>query len=383
MFSPFRWLKNKKLNRERIIALDILRGIFIVIVAVDHFAWTPSLFIQFATDKSWLFASAAEGFFVISGMLVGYIYGPRILSHMRSTVSRIWRRAFLLYTLAVGFTFLYVIWLQFLPSYPRLEPISLDPMNLIFQTFTLQFSYGWADFLNRYAVFMLVAPGVLWLVAKGRWYVAAGVSILLWTSQQFYPFFPNFFAWQILFVGGIVLGYYLPQIEMSIKALRSRQQKVLFFGVVGTGIISYIGVVVWLYAIQFAHSISPPNLLWFFYDINFVYLTITDFLNRDTLGFLRIIVGCVWFISLFILVRRYEHSIEKMTKGVFTLLGRNSLFVYCIHGFIIFLVDSIMLPPNPPNILLNTLLGILFVTTLILLTYLKDRYSTYRKDRQL
>ena len=383
MAAPPSWPKGKKIVRERILALDILRGLFITIVAVDHFAWTPSLFIQFATEKSWLFASAAEGFFVISGMLVGYIYGPRLLAKTRPVVTRIWKRALLLYFLAVGFTLFYSLWHLFTPEYDRLGFIPQDLPTLLVNTFTLQYSYGWVDFLNRYAIFMLFAPIVLWFVAKGYWYIPVIASFALWLSQQFYPFFPNFTAWQILFVGGVVMGYYLPHFEQAVRGIPQKLRRNIFRYLIGAAIISYVGVVIWMFAIQLAHIIAPPDLLWIFHGIHAVYLRLDDFLERGNLGILRLLVGVFWFVSLFLFVRRYEKTIEKFTRGLLTLLGKNSLFVYCLQAFIIYLVDSIISPPEQSNILLNTILGVIFVTILVAATYYKEKVSTYRKRPQL
>ena len=104
---------------------------------------------------------------------------------------------------------------------------------------------------------------------------------------------------------------------------------------------------------------------------------------RGNLGILRLLVGVFWFVSLFLFVRRYEKTIEKFTRGLLTLLGKNSLFVYCLQAFIIYLVDSIISPPEQSNILLNTILGVIFVTILVAATYYKEKVSTYRKRPQL
>lgn len=46
-----------------------------IAIIVDHIGWGPSLF-HLLSGGGKLFASPAEGFFVISGILVGYIWTP-------------------------------------------------------------------------------------------------------------------------------------------------------------------------------------------------------------------------------------------------------------------------------------------------------------------
>ena len=64
-------------RRKRIPTLDLLRGAFMVAIIVDHLNWGPSLW-HLLSGGGAMWVSPAEGFFAISGILVGYIYGPRL-----------------------------------------------------------------------------------------------------------------------------------------------------------------------------------------------------------------------------------------------------------------------------------------------------------------
>ncbi len=59
-------------KRKRILTLDILRGGFLVAIIVDHLNQGPSLW-YLLTGGGAMWVSPAEGFFAISGILVGYI----------------------------------------------------------------------------------------------------------------------------------------------------------------------------------------------------------------------------------------------------------------------------------------------------------------------
>ena len=201
-------------KRSRILTLDLLRGLFLIIIFADHLAYAPSLFFQFATGTSGHFASAAEGFFAISGILVGYIYGPKILSHTKKIVIKMWQRALLLYGLSVGFTLLYTAWAALLPGGYLRQPNWQGPLtDLLVQSLTLQFHFGWADFLARYAIFMFVAPLAVWLIAKHHAWLVAFVSVVTWALFGHAAGWQIFTAWQVVFMIGIIIGFYLPQIE--------------------------------------------------------------------------------------------------------------------------------------------------------------------------
>src|SRR5215468_4661927 len=83
--------------------LDLLRGALICMVVVEHVGWRPSLF-EIVTHRGRLFASAAEGFLIISGVLVGRVRGAQARAgHLALATERLLRRAAILalYTTAI------------------------------------------------------------------------------------------------------------------------------------------------------------------------------------------------------------------------------------------------------------------------------------------
>ena len=351
-------------KRPRILALDLLRGLFLLVILADHLAWTPSLLFQFVTAYTGMVASAAEGFFMISGLLVGYIYGPKILIHTKKTFKKLWRRGILLYILAVLFTLMYTLWGYSIPEgYIRSSTeIATNFNDALIGAITLSYSFGWADFLNRYAVFMIIAPIALWLIAKQKAYIIIVVSLLVWFFLGNLPIWSTFTAWQIVFFSGIIVGYYLPTIEAVATATRERVKSLTIF----TGI-SILSFVVTAFFVA-----TPPLLLLSFNPV--INTDITNFItqvnsfrelillhfDKISLSFLRLIAGTIWFTGLYILFRRYESTINKKSFGILLLLGTYSLFVYSLQALLIFAIDTTVAPPlvpNPSLILLNTFIG--------------------------
>lgn len=360
---------------SRILTLDLLRGLFLVIIFVDHLAYAPSLLFQFATGTSGTFASAAEGFFAISGILVGYIYGPRILKNTKAIVIKIWRRALLLYGLTVGFTLFYAAWAGLLPGgYSRQPNWEGSVGDLVLNAATLHFHFGWADFLARYAVFMVFAPLAIWLIAKHKAWIVAVISIGTWWLWRDIPGWQIFTAWQVIFMIGIIIGFYLPAIEKYATSQKHHLKQTLWWLVVGTAVLTYIGVVL-------RYSILPfldPQLT------NALPQAWLGWLDRESLGLGRILVGILWFSGLYLLFRRFEQQINRLTLGALLLLGQNSLFVYSFEALVIFTIDVLFPAPLHASILLNTIVGTVGITVVYIATrYRKLPMRVYNKSNEV
>lgn len=382
-------------KRQRIIALDILRGIFLVTLIVNHMPWAPSLY-SFVTGRSELFASAAEGFFVVSGILVGYIYGQKILGSPRETFKRIWKRGFLLYLLSVGGTLLYtLIALWFSPSVVGIEPWREDIQSYLLNTFTLRYSYGWIDFLNRYAVFMFAAPFALWLVSRGKTWIVLLASGLVWFTLRDFAYVVPFSGWQLIFMTGLVIGYYLPEIEARVQRLSVRQQRRWFRIITTIAIATYVISVWWSVVIPFVvsnFSAYIPMTTLQFLNILVEYRQVfwEQWFGKSSIEFGRLAFGTLWFVALYLLVRVYEGKIVFWRVGKFIeYLGKHSLFVYVSHGIAIVLVNILLAPPaGYTNVLVNTII----ITLVLWLIYraaarreIFDRFVTrtrYRINRE-
>lgn len=359
----------------RILTLDLLRGLFLVIIFVDHLAYAPSLLFQFASGTSGAFASAAEGFFAISGILVGYIYGPRILKNTKAIAIKLWRRALLLYGLTVGFTLFYAAWAGLLPGgYSRQPNWEGSVADLVLNAATLQFHFGWADFLARYAVFMVFAPLAIWLIAKHKAWIVAAISIGTWWLWRDIPGWQIFTAWQVIFMIGIIIGFYLPVIEKYFHNWHVSYKKQLWWLVVGVAAATYIAVVL-------RYSILPFILPHIGDTLPHTWL---DWLDRDSLGLGRIFIGILWFSGLYLLFRRFEQQINRFTMGALLLLGQNSLFVYSFEALVIFSIDVFMPAPIHVNILLNTIVGVAGISVVYIATrYRKLPTRVYNRNNEV
>src|SRR5206468_9667251 len=93
---------------DRLMILDQLRGLCLAIIVIDHVNLFPSL-LEFITGRGQLWVSAAEGFFFISGLMVGLVRG-RLAQRagLGAATRKLWGRSWQLYVagliLTLGYT---------------------------------------------------------------------------------------------------------------------------------------------------------------------------------------------------------------------------------------------------------------------------------------
>ncbi|MGB4759016.1 MAG: OpgC domain-containing protein [Candidatus Saccharimonadales bacterium] len=363
-------------RRERIIALDILRGFFLTIIIVDHLHYFPGLF-ELVGGRGELWVSAAEGFFLVSGLLVGYIYTPKMAANAWVATKRILRRAGLLYFWAMVLTTTAVIWAHLAHSAGLIKPgLWWNPpvLEYIYKTMTLQYNYGWGDFLQYYVLFMLFAPLAVWLcVKKKAWLVLLlSVTIYLFRGHNFNM------AWQIMFMGGIVIGHYLPQLEAKVKEIPKKiHKKVLRRSLYVVAVASLIASVIITFGAAAMETFMGSNIPAWLMPLHNTLASwnaaLAPSVFKWTLEPMRIVFAVIWFSALYIVVRRREAWIDKKTFGFFRTLGEVSLLIYGAHALVIF-GAHLYLPENFGYVV-NTIVTALFLASF----YCLARYRSYFK----
>jgi hypothetical protein len=331
---------------QRILAFDLMRGFFLLVIMIDHIELYPNIF-DFATGKGRLWVSAAEGFFFMSGLLIGMIYKRRLHLGMKFIFKKMWLRAAQLYVVGVSLTFLFLCWVEFTNHAPIKDtlPMPLPWHHIIKETLLMRFTYGWADFLVRFAILMIFAPFVFYLVAKGKWWLAVvGIVGAWWFRGQGFTL-----AWQLIFNSGIIIGFYWQTIENRFRSLRSNQRRMIKNSFAAAALVSFIASYASVYVLSLLfhlwgwHRLSLP-LQHVAFTWGWINHDLWIYADKWTMGPLRVALFFVWFPALYWLVRRYETRIARSSRGILELLGRNSLFVYTVHAFIIFTFKMYLIP---------------------------------------
>ena len=342
--------------------LDIIRGFFLVVILIDHIELYPNLF-SFFTGEGRLYASAAEGFFFLSGMVVGLVYRRRLERGFKFIFKRLWRRAAELYALSVALTLLFtaaaVAFKQTGIKYGL--PAVINWPHIIYQSVILHYSFGWADFLSRFAILTFLAPFAIYLLKRGDIRLLASMSLLAWFFRG-----SNFIAaWQLIFGLAVVVGFYWNEINAwagkQTARLKRRARKTLMTAAGATFAFSYLS----LYVMSFLQNSAwhlPARLNRFTWSWNNFDQKIWHYCDKFTLGPGRLAFFLLWFSALYLLVIKHEAAIRRYSRDWLLILGQNSLFVYIAHAFIVFIFQ--MFIPNQTTHLQNTLITALALLVL-------------------
>lgn len=213
--------------------LDGLRGSFLLFMTLSHMVLQGGFFLQNFHFRQLMFTESAQGFIFLSGLLAGMVQGARYLKKGESAMRKsLLSRMLELWIYTTGLVALAWIARDTLPGGTLAWKNWLgfsgfeDPLRLI-AVASFLFQPTFADILPQYVVYLGAGILVIPLVLKGRWLLVMTVSVLLWTvaqlgingllsgpldtlikagdGQGLRAAF-DVFAWQILFVSGMVFG---------------------------------------------------------------------------------------------------------------------------------------------------------------------------------
>lgn len=210
-----------RVGRDR--RLDMLRGIALAMIFINHI---PGTVYENYTSRNFGFSDAAEGFVLISGISAALAYSAALNRRPLWTgVARIWGRAWLLYLVHL-FVMAWVIGIaagvarftgnMVMMSQNNLQYLQSDLAGVLVGIPLLTHQLGYVNILPLYTVLLLAGPGLILLAVRWPAATLAG-SLAVWVIVGLLrldlPNFPskggwffNPFAWQILFVIGILTG---------------------------------------------------------------------------------------------------------------------------------------------------------------------------------
>lgn len=321
----------------RIEVLDYLRGFFILVIIIDHLYRWPNLF-QYVSGRGELWVSAAEGFVIISGLLVGYVRGRKNLLKPLEEVSRkLVARGLMLYLWSIITTFVLVTasWILTFKSPIAYVPYgNYDWSRLFSDAFSLTYTHSLTHFLYLYAIFLVLAPVLIFLVRRKLWWVGAMASILLYIygyTQQI-----EWMQWQSLFFLPAIAGFYLDEIIAAAKRL---PWFILW-------LLPAVGVATIVWSASIALPMTPGS-----YHLSLF--------ERDPLTAARIGLSYIWFITVAMLFAKGLPFIKRYLGWLLLPFGTSSLTAYILHS--VPLMVLVWLLPPTESILVNTLLTVVAI----------------------
>ncbi len=357
---------------KRDLRLDLLRGFAVFVMVVDHFGGSSWLY--YITGNNSFFTSGAEAFVLISGMVVGMVYGNIARREgIRAAAVKAFQRAFTLYKLTIVLTLVFAVASDVFDLPWKAKDIT-DPLQFTLRVVLMRETYYLADIPMMYTYLMAIAPAGLYLLSQGRTRLLVVLSFAGWVFYQYLTtrptaFFPiignttfHVVAWQLLFFGAMAVGYHRDAIWKKWMAL-PRWPYFLFATL----------LFVWLLhlyttELKFLERIYP----------NFNIKGIVDELfNKADVGPGRIVATAIVFQFAYLLTTWFWKPITWVFGWMLTPLGSNSLYSYTMHVVIIGLF-YLALPYLPVNLTqYGTLNTFLQLAVLLLLWWMIRRQFAF------
>ena len=347
--------------KRRIYELDLLRGFFICVIILDHLQFWPSP-LQYLTGQGRLWVSAAEGFFLISGLLIGYLRAYKGAATPLKTLSKVLlSRALLLYVWGVLITFVVVALASLTPGNGALLPKFPDTLQVaslgtyVWNVLNTMFSSDWIYFLRLYAIMLATTPVFLWLIRIGKWWLALAVSLSLYAVSLLTGFEEAALQWQVLFFGAALIGWKLETILSWLRARPGIRRMVvtsLITVTLTTMALSYFMVHGWDYVEKPGTAITREAYV-------SVRSHVDPWFSNNPMVPARIALAFVWFSGLLALFHVLRPWLLRYAGWLLLPFGQASLTAYCLQAVV--LVPIVTLIPLTPNFWLNGLIGILTI----------------------
>ena len=337
-----RWHYEGRSTRD--LRIDWLRGLAMACVIIDH-SRISSLLAWFSYQRFWT-VTAAEVFVVLSGVVLGMVYGGKLLRvGWHGVVTGLGRRALTLYLAFVGVT-LAVLGLS-------LAGIDVSPVTA-WDDGTTDLSPCFFDppmvnttVLARVAL-MRCGPWPFTIVGLYVWLVAAAIPALLllhkagwrrllavsWTLYAIYQFAPRaltmgafegtfpILAWQLLFVHGLTIGYHRDRLAAFVAGCPRTLSIAAFAASAAFAVLAMCNP--WTHGPSALHwNIVPPDR---FEDLYYRFFTLPD------LGIGRLLNLAVALPVGYAMLTRLWGMVRPL-GAIFVTLGQQSLGAFVLHVF--------------------------------------------------
>jgi hypothetical protein len=349
----------------RDLRIDWLRGLAMTCVIVDH-SRRSSILSWFSYQRFWV-VTAAEVFVVLSGLVLGMVYGRRLAKYgWVSVATRLGRRALTLYLAFIAVT-LSLLGLS-LAGVDISAVATWDP-NAInwFLNPRMMTVADWRDL-----ALMHHGPWVFEIVGLYVWLVLAAVPCIIalrffgwrpllalsWaiyglysiaphqlTSADFESVFP-LLAWQLLFVHGIVVGYHYD----SLASLRTRCPKPVPIA------IACASMAFAVFALSNPSIDGPSWLRWRVFSADQFSALYERYFSLSDLGIGRVLNLAVALpLGYALLASRGIGSIAGRLQPLFVTLGQGSLAAFVLHVYGLIILSHL---PSSDHVWINTLMQV-------------------------
>ncbi|MEP7304100.1 MAG: OpgC domain-containing protein [Acidobacteriota bacterium] len=362
----------------RDLRIDWLRGLAMTCVVVNH-SRLSSLLSWFSYQRFWV-VTAAEVFVVLSGVVLGTVYGRRLDRDGLLPVAKgLCRRAIFLYAAFVAVT-MSVLALSLLGVDTSslttlddqgiawfLEPRAMDVA--MWRDVALMRHGPWTfEIIGLYVFLVLAALPCLIAFRRAGWRLTLAASWAIYAFYQVWPHeltsagFETVFpisAWQLLFVHGIAVGYYRDAIARSAAEWPRRVPVIACVGVAAFMLFALSNPRAdgpsWLRS-----SIVSPELFTYLYERYFA---------LSALGIGRL-VNLAVALPLAYALLTWCWPIARASQAVFVTLGEQSLGAFVLHVYGLILLANV---PRPDAVWANTTAQVILILSIAAVLNWKKR----------
>lgn len=335
-------MPEKSVPSRRIIELDLLRGFFIIVIILDHLQFWPSPW-QFMTGEGRLWASAAEGFFIISGLLIGYLRAYKgkhtplksISKKLLERAGLLWLWCIIITLIAVGLSIVLPGNNSLLPKLPEAS-ILASPLLFLWNVVTMNYASDWIYFLRLYAIMLAVTPVFLWLIRKKHALTALALSLGTYLISLAFGISEAALQWQVLFFGAAFIGWKLEDILSWFRTrprLRLATLLSLIVFTLGTMALSYFMVHGWSYVESSSTAISLDAYVSIRSHVDPVF-------SNNPLVPARIALSFIWFFGLLSLFHLLRAPMKKYLGWLLMTFGEASLTAYCLQAILLVFITK-------------------------------------------
>jgi hypothetical protein len=347
-------------NGRRDLRIDWLRGLAMTCVIINHSRMT-SLLSWFSYERFWV-VTAAEVFVLLSGIVLGTVYGRKLARAGWSAVVRgLANRALTLYAAFVGVSAsIFVLSALGFDVTSLMDAGTINPGVL--RDIALMRSGPWTFQIVGLYVWLVAAavPCLVVLYYFGwrlllalSWFAYLGyhVSPVTLTGAEFELGFP-ILIWQLLFVHGIVIGYHREELASAVSRL-PRIVPVLIGGTAAAFTV---------FAFCNPRTEGPSWLqLSIVSPESFTYLY-SKFFELTGLGIGRLLNLAVALPVAYALLT-WAWTLARPFGIVFVSLGQQSLGAFILHVYGVLLLANLPLVNNE-DLGINTLISLLLIVTI-------------------
>ncbi|MET4592412.1 OpgC domain-containing protein [Arthrobacter sp. 754] len=346
--------------------VDLLRGLAIVFVVVNHLGMT-SLF-QLLTQEAVGFVSGAELFVLFSGLVVGMVYGPRVRDDFGTVVDLTARRAGKLYVTALV-VLLGIFLVSLVPVFQTASLTSYTdqgtggaghgsagrtydlyagmeslfefpvPPQLLPAILLLQFGPWQFNVMGLYVILLLASPLILAALNRGKawWVLAATLGVYGLGAATRFRLLPSQFedsfplmVWQVLFVIGLVAGFH----RRKLVAWLTANPWAVAACTVGAAVFAFLswGNPYLANGFDVRLAVIPDGVYRSMYD---------SFFARTYLAPGRLLNVLVLIVASYAFLTAYWKPVERALGWFLIPLGRATLYVFVIHVVLIAVIANI------------------------------------------